>query len=144
MPTQAGYLDFLRNVVGIAAEALPNDSPYVSMTYGASVELVLHLLQRMPSTYTIAVYNLATHFLVSQCPDQEGQTIFNDLRVKFGLMNFTPGLIQASNDETTGQSWMIPDIFKKSNLRELDLMKTPWGRTYMEIAQIGFPMWGIS
>lgn len=143
-PTLEGYTDFLRNNVGIPLTALPVDSPYIEQTYKIALELVLTCLKQMPDTYTWAVYNLATHMLVCQCPDQDGQTYFKDLRTKFGTLNFTPGLIQESHDETTGQSWMVPDIFKKLNVRELAYLKTPWGQAYMGIAQMGFPLYGIS
>ena len=110
-PTLEGYTDFLRSNVAIPTSALPTDSPYIAQTYNIALELALTCLAYMPDVYAWAVYNLATHMLVCQCQDQTGQTYFADLRTKFGTLNFTPGLIQASNDESTGQSWMIPDVF---------------------------------
>lgn len=144
LPTLAGYEDFLRNMVEIPESALPLNSPYIEQTFLIAQELVLTDLQFLQDVYTWAVYNLACHFLVCQCPDQPNSTYFADLRKKFGTMNFTPGLIQESHDETTGQSWMVPDVFKRLNVRELAYLKTPWGQAYMGIAQMGYPLYGIS
>lgn len=143
-PTLEGYTDFLRNNVGIPVSALPADSAYIEQTYNIALELVLTCLKFLPDVYAWAVYNLACHILVCQCPDQTGQTFFSDLRTKFGTLNFTPGLIQSSTDQGTGQSWMVPDVFKRLNVRELAYLKTPWGQAYMGIAQMGYPIYGIS
>lgn len=145
-PTLAGYLQFLRDVVGVPVSALPDDSPYISLTFNAAIEIVWTPFTCMgfPDVYMQAVYNLAAHMLVCMAPDQTGSTFFADLRKKCGVNNFQPGLIQSSSDENTSQSWMIPDVFKKATLAELGYLKTPWGRDYMALAQRPFPEGGMS
>lgn len=144
-PTFEGFKDFVYNVMGVPLAALPADSPYLQLSYNVALETVNPSFACFgPHIYTQMVYNFGADFLVNYAPDQPGQTYFKDLREALGLNKFIPGLISASNDETTGQSWMIPDIFKEMNLSELELLKTPWGRFYLGWAQKYGPLWGLS
>ena len=56
----------------------------------------------------------------------------------------TVGLVNASSDESTSTSLLVPDVFKDMNIDDLALLTTPWGRTYAGLAQKVGSVWGIS
>lgn len=144
-PTFEGFKDFVYNSMVVPPAALPDTSPYLLLAYNVALETVNESFACFgPNIYTLMVYNFGGDFLVNYTPDQPGQTYFKDLREALGLNKFVPGLISESHDEATGQSWMIPDIFKEMNLSELELLKTPWGRFYLSQAQKYGRLWGIS
>ncbi len=103
-----------------------------------------------PSYYAWAVYNLAAHLLIMWAPDNPAlappnNTFFADLRDKYGLNSFTPGVIQASHDQGTGQAFIVPDFVKNMTMADLAYLKTPWGRAYMGLAQAYGPtIWGLT
>lgn len=140
-----GFTDFLRNVVGIPTAALPVDSPYIALAYNVAVENVYWLIDCVaPYSYEACVYNFGTNFLINICPDTPPSTYFADLRTKFNLLTFTVGPVDSTHDESTGETMFVPDFYKNLNLAELGLLKTPWGRTYLAIAQQMGTNWGIS
>lgn len=144
-PTLDAYLDFLRTAVGIPVSALPDDSPWIATTYNASLELVYSDLAFLaPTLYSIAVYNLATAFLVDWASDVPPSTYFADARIKFGTGNFIPGLIINTGDESDNVAIMIPDSLKQLSLANLQQLKTPWGRAYLGIVQMIGNIWGLS
>jgi len=98
-----------------------------------------------PSYYAWAVYNLAGHFLIMFAQDTPPSTYFADLRDKYGMNTFVPGVIQASHDQGTGQAFIVPDFVKNMTLADLGYLKTPWGRFYMGLAQAYGPtIWGLT
>lgn len=148
-PTLAGYLAFLRDIVQIPVSVLPDNSPYIDASYNLAVELVYCPLQTVGSgfIYVQCVYNLATDILVNIAMDQPGQTppdYWAQIREKYGINTFVAGVIQASNDESTGQSMVVPDAFKQLTIANLQNLKTPWGRTYLGFAQSWGADWGLS
>ena len=151
-PTIAGYLDFLRNSVGIPVNALPNDSPWIGATFDFALKTVNMDLQVVtggsdayPSYYAIAVYNFGTAMLIEWAPDQTGSTYFAVLREKFKIFTFIAGVISSSSDESTSQSIDVADAFKGLTIGDLQLLKTPWGRAYLAMAQNAGPtIWGLS
>jgi len=70
---------------------------------------------------------------------------FVDVRKGLGLNTFTVGVVSSASDQGTSAGLIVPDFFKTLTLLDLDLMKTPWGRTYLELAQLSGPnVWGLS
>jgi hypothetical protein len=156
MVTLAGYQAFLTNYVQIPTYALPSNSPSILMTLAiseATVNPLLKIANGSPNTrlgytgdglYEIAVYNLATDFLINFAQDQPGQDYFAKLRKSFTINDFVPGLISASADETTSESLLQQDYMKTLTLSDIQRMKTPYGRRYLEIAQSFGTLWGLS
>lgn len=134
-PTLAGYLVFIRDVMGITAAVVPDDSPYIPASYDLAIEIVNCALRSMPAVYEQAVYNFAGDTLVNIAPEQAGQTVLASLRTKAGINTFVGGVIQASGDEATNQSMVVPDAAKMFTMMNLQQLKTPWGRQYMALAQ---------
>jgi hypothetical protein len=151
-PTVAGYLLFIRNWMKITTEQLPDDSLYIPASLNFAKMVVNRKMQVVPSPdpaypnlYTIAVYNLAGDRLVNFATDQEGETVFADLRSKCNLSGFVSGVISASSDETTSQSLVVAKAMETLTFFDLQTMKTPWGRAYMGFAQqMGPTDWGMS
>ena len=145
-PTPAGFLDFLRNVVGIPVLALPDSAPVINVAYSLALVLVNPLAAAINTTlYALMVYNLGTANIISFAPDQVGFTTFADLRMKFGMGgSFQPGIIQSTSDSGTSSSFMIPDALKSLTIADLRLLKTPWGQAYLALAQQFGTDWGVT
>ena len=151
-PTVAGYLAFLRDSVGIPTAALPDDSPWIGATFDFALKTVNMDLQVVdggspayPSYYAIAVYNFGMAMLVEWAPDQSGQTYFAALRDRFKIFSFIAGAISSSSDNGTSQSIDVADAFKGLTIADLQMLKTPWGRAYLGMAQNAGPtIWGLS
>jgi uncharacterized protein YciU (UPF0263 family) len=149
-PTLVGYLRWIRNIMDVPIEVLPNNSPYIEMSYDISLEIVnMYLDIASPILYTQAVYNLGGDYLVNMAQDNPDlpppdNTYWADLRKAFGSNSFVPGLINATNDEDTSAALLTPLGLQNLTIMDLQTLKTPWGRVYMGIAQSVGSMWGIS
>lgn len=144
-PTLAGFLVFIRVNMGINTTVLPDSSVFISQSYDIAIELVNDQINTIsPTLYTNAVYNLAADNLLNYAQDQTGQTFFADVRSGYGINSFVAGVIQSSADESTSESMLVPDFFKKMTLANLQNLKTPYGRAYLQIAQSVGPLWGLS
>jgi hypothetical protein len=84
--------------------------------------------------YVMAVYNLALHIWVVQGDDLPGQTFFSNTRTSMKLLEFTGGVVQSSNDETTGNTLAVVEGYKTLPIYALDYHKTPWGIKYLAYA----------
>lgn len=156
MVTLAGYQTFLNNYVKIPTYALPSNSPSILMTLAiaeATVNPAICIANGSPNSslgytgdglYQLAVYNLATDFLINFAQDQPGQDYFTQLRKSFTINDFVPGVISASNDESTGETLLTPEFMSQFTLSDLQRLKTPYGRRYLEIAQSFGTAWGLS
>ena len=150
-PSLTGYLTFIRDVMGISTAALPDANTAIAMTYNLSVNLVNPALQSVPnadstqpSVYAVAVYNLGGDFLVNFAQDTAPSMYFTTLRTQLGLNSFTAGVINSSSDEGTSQSMSTPKAFDELTISDLQRLKTPWGRTYLGIAQAYGSLWGLT
>lgn len=144
-PTFEGFKSFVYGVMGVPVAALPDNSPSLVVAYAVALETVnCSFAAVAPYVYELMVYNFGGDFLVNFAPDQPNSTYFKDLRASLGLNSFVAGVIESSHDETTGQSILVPDIFKEMNLSEVQLLKTPWGRAYLGWAQKYGQLWGLS
>lgn len=145
-PTQAGFSDFIFNVMEVPAAALPADSPSIAAAYQIALATVNQALQcAVPMIYALAVYNLGADNLVNWCTDQPGQCYFKGLRKDFKILDFVPGVVSATSDEGSSASLEVPEAFKTLTIGDLQNLKTPWGRQYLAIAQkYGPTIWGLS
>lgn len=98
-----------------------------------------------PTLYTLAVYNLAADRLINFAPDQPNQTFFKDLRKDLRIADVSVGVVSGSSDESTSTSILNPEAMKNFTLQDLQTLKTPYGRTYMGLAQAyGSTIWGLT
>ena len=154
-PTAAGFLAFVRTVMAITTEQLPDASPVIAMAFAISLEIVnLQINCASPLLYTLAVYNLAGHNVIVFAPDQPDappvpgsdppQPYFAFTRKELKVNAWTPGVVTSTSDEGTSVSLLNPDFMKTFGMKDMTLLKTPWGRQYMEFAQRIGPLWGLS
>lgn len=144
-PTLEGFIVFLRAEAGIPATTLPDCSRSVGVGFANALEIVNRQIQvASPLLYTEAVYNLATDYVINWARDQVGSTYFTDLRKSLNISAFTAGVIQATADEGTSESMLVPEFFKNLTLADLQNLKTDYGRAYLAIAQRAGALWGLS
>ena len=143
-PTIEGFKTFIYDYVGIPVAALPDVSPAIQAAYDLSIETVNLLLTVAQLSYTSAVYNLGTDLLINYAQDIPPSTFFADTRATYKINSFAPGVVTSASDNGTSTSLMVPDFFKELTLSDLQHLKTPWGRTYLAIAQKTGTLWGVS
>ncbi|ECX4355183.1 hypothetical protein F6F96_01385 [Salmonella enterica] len=141
MPELAGFILFIRNTMGVNADALADDDPAVSLSWSMSLDWVNRQIACIsPVLYSQAVYNLAASFLLNFGP----KVAFGPVREKLGINNFTAGVISASSDESTSQTRVVSDALKNLSLADLQQLKDPYGRWYLAIAQQYGDLWGLT
>ena len=129
---------------------LPNNSPYIEISYDLAVEIVNWYLNcASPIVYTQCVYNLGGDYLVNMAQDNPNlpppyNTYWTDLRQSLGVNSFIPGLVNAANDEDTSAAILTPLGLQNLTLMDLQNLKTPWGRVYLGLAQSVGSMWGLT
>ena len=145
-PSLADYLVFVRNYMAIAPRFLPDNSVWIEASYDVAIEKVnLALAAASPLIYTLAVYNYAGDRLINFALDQPGECFFVDLRKAYGLTTLISGLVQAASDNGTSQSFLNPEWAKEMTLTNLEMTRTPYGRTYLGFAQeYGRSGWGLT
>lgn len=160
-PTLADFVLFVRNVMRINAKYLPDGSPYFAYAFAVALAIVNPALRCIPipqfdaanvalntggfSIYSDCVYNLAAHNLLEYAPDQPGFTYFAKLRKKLNMAGFVSGVVQSSGDEGTNVTMVVQDAAKAFTLLNLQQAKTPYGRTYLGLAQSWGPtIWGLT
>lgn len=144
-PTQAGFTAFLRSGNGpeIAPEYLPDNSPDIVDAYAVALAWVARELCQSPM-YALAIYNFGADWLINYATDQPGRKFFTDARVNYNISLFVPGVTASSGDTGTSQSRLNPEFMKHLTMGDLQTIKTPFGRAYMNIAQQYGSIWGIS
>lgn len=169
-PNLADYLGFLRGVVGLPASylGLANnnvidaatgaviDSAFAQVTsnplisqFQLSLNIALDIVNDQlnfasPDIYTLAVYNLAADRLINFGMDPQGQTVFADARKSYNVFNSQLGIVVSASDNGTSSAWEVPDFIKNMTLQNLQMLKTPWGRTYLGFAEAVGTNWGLS
>lgn len=152
-PTLAGFLLWVRGVMGVPVSVLPDDAPVLAYAYETALAVTNLWLAGMPGPiYKYAVYNLGGDNLVNFAPDNpdaspppaNAKTYWADLRKSFGINNFTAGVVQSTNDQGTGSSYEIIKGAETFTLSDLQHLKTPWGRQYLAWAMQWGTLWGLS
>lgn len=144
-PNTTDLYTFLTTIAGVPVAALPSNSPYLAWALSYAEEKTLLVLYAIGQDYyCFAVYLLATSFLINWCPDQPGQTFFQQLRASWNLTGFVGGTIQSSADESTSESLLAPDFLKGLTLGQLQALKDPYGRQWLSMQADNGPIWGIS
>lgn len=159
-PTQAtlaGFTAFVRDQMGVGVAVLPDDSGWLAFSYGIALEVVSLTLASVSAVmYVQAVYNLAGDNLLNFAQDapnapavaaadnKDRLPYFAYLRQKWKLLDFVAGVVQSSGDETTNVSLVVQEAAKDFKLSDLQNLKTPYGRVYLQIVQRMGPVWGLS
>lgn len=148
-PTQAGFISFIRNGMGVPQSALPDNSIYIVWAYNAALDTVDPKIAAIPGYfYTAAVYNLGGDFLINWAQDVPNVTTppgyWENLRTKFKIVPFTAGVIASTSDESTSENLEVINAAKDFLLSDLQNLKTPYGRAYVAIAMRQGSLWGIS
>ncbi len=165
-PTLAGFLVFVRNIMGINAATLPDNSVFLSMSLAVALGIVNPQLRAacipqsdgaqvalnplipgvgVMTVYDMAVYYLAGDNLINFAQDQPGKCVFTDMRKDLNILGFVSGIVSASSDESTSVSLVVQEAAAHFTLANIQNLKTPWGRTYLGLAQsYGPSTWGIS
>lgn len=137
----SGFIAFVRTDMGVTADQVPDDSPSLALAYGGSEEWVnREIAMVMPNLYAVAVYNLAASFLINY----GSESVFEDVRKKLNLNNFSAGVISGASDNATSSQKLVPDFFKDLSLSDLQMLQDPYGRRYLMIAQQFGSLWGLS
>lgn len=144
-PNLTDFTTFLQTVVGIDPLYLPTTSPIIGYAFNVAMSVADLTMANLPSNlYALAVYNLGADRVINFAQDQTNRTFFFDLRQTFGINTFVPGVIASSGNAPTSQSTLNPEFMKTLTMGDLQALKTPYGREYMNFAmQIG-SLWGVS
>lgn len=142
----ASWLNGIATVVTTAPHAIrPGDSLLVSgispFTYDGSVTAAVI------STPTAVGYGLVPNPgpAVIMSGAIVAEQYFANARKHFNMDAFVPGVIASSGDLSTSASIDNPEFLKGLTLFDLQFLKTPWGRTYLSLAQAYGPnIWGLT
>ena len=96
-----------------------------------------------------------THFTYSLQPNPGAATplanasaveqFFLNARKAYKINAFVPGVVTSTNDLSTSVGLLNPDFMKNFTLQDLQLLKTPFGRAYLQVAMdYGPSLWGVS
>jgi hypothetical protein len=163
-PTLSDFLAFAigpNSTMRIPSVALPPGSPWPGISLGIALSLVNPALQSMPipqfdaanvqintggfSIYSQCVYYLAADTLLNITPDVQGQEYFAKIRKENNLTGFTSGVVSAAGDDSSNVSIVVQDAAKAFTLANIQQLKTPFGRQYLQLAQsFGPSTWGIT
>lgn len=148
-PTYNGFVTWVTAVMQVPSNAMP-DANTLEAAYCQALNLAYSDLASVPSNcsnitiYTMAVYNLGGAILVEYAQDNPGSTFWSDLRSQLRINDFVPGLVNQAHDQGTGEGMYILPIFSGLTLLGLQLLKTPWGRAYLQFAGQWGPIWGLT
>ena len=111
------------------------NSPWVTWAYNQALALTLFIPTVAGLSYTTALYNGAGHILLTITPDQTGQTFVQDQVKAYGLLAPSSGVISASSDQGTANSFTVPEQFTNFTVEDLNFFRTPYGRTFLAYHQ---------
>lgn len=80
-------------------------------------------------------YELPTNPGAETTPGFFGFLFFAVCRQKFNLLSYTAGPVSSTGDQGTQTSLVVPEWLTNATLATQGLLKTPWGRAYLEYAQ---------
>ena len=155
-PNVTDYTTFLQEDVGIPQGILTASANAIAVSLSVAVATVTPDLAAgscaspvtglvAVSFYVLACYNLGADRLFNLAPNPPNQTFFSDQREKMRLLEPAVGIVTTASDQGTAGSLMNPEQLRRLTLADLQTLKTPWGRTYLGIAQsYGPTLWGLS
>lgn len=153
-PNITDYTAFIRGTMGINSTILPDNAAVIQFSLAIAIDIVSLDLYIIPDIYALAVYNLAGDRLLNFAQDLPGaapvpgsdppMAFFAYARYSYKINSFVAGVVQEAHDETTGETLKINDV-QQLSLMDLQNLRTPFGRAYLQFAQmIGPTIWGLS
>lgn len=157
MPTIAGFITFLRGV-GITTAVLPDNSVWIGYAFDVAMAIVNQALTQVAvgaagaTIYTMAVYNLATSNVVNFAQDVPDAPLvpgsrfpyFENLRSTWNIKSFVSGVLNSVSDEGTSSGWVVPKPAEDFTLADLQYLKDPYGRAYLQLAQRFGTLWNVA
>jgi hypothetical protein len=143
-PTTSTFLTFIRSVMEIPVDYLPDNDPTIVTAFSVAYSMVNVYIRADVTLYTLAVHNLAADLLINFAVDQQGRTFFRDLRKALKLHQFIPGALGSVGDQGTFNNYATPEAMRQFTLSDLQRLKTPYGQRYLQIAQSVGSLWGLS
>ena len=140
-PSTPNLTDFYTFVTaqGVPTADLPSDSEWLQYAFNWAMDLTICAPGMPGYEYTRTVYNGGMDRLLWIAQDLSGQTFFADQRAAYGILQFKPGVVMASGDESTSQTLVVPDWYRTIPLVIQELLKTPWGRQWVGYQQMYGP-----
>jgi hypothetical protein len=142
---------FVTNVMAVPTNALASpvvSDPNVITAFAVAMDTVSKWLQWNPYAgslyYNLAVYNFAADYLINWAIDPMCVTFWEDARKKLNITGFVGGIVSSTADESTSTSLDVSEKTADMTMFDLQLMKTPYGRAYLAIAQKIGTVWGLS
>jgi hypothetical protein len=148
-PTFSGFIAWVQTIMGVPAADMPTTT-ILQTTYDEALNLAYNGLQTVPSqptspsVYATAVYNLGGALLVEMAQDVPPSTYWNDLRKKLNINAFSFGIISSASDQGTSETLTLPAQVQGMTLFDLQLAKSPWGRTYLMLAGSWGAIWDMT
>lgn len=167
-PTLAGFIAWVRAVMGVGTDVLPDNDPVLPFALAVAMGVANPALMCAPipsmdaagvtlnaggyNVYVLAVYNLGGDNLVNfaqDAPDappyKDGLPFWAYMRKQFNVDGFVSGVIQSTGDQATSASFVVQKAAEDFTLANLQNLKTPWGRRYLAFAQsYGPTVWGLT
>lgn len=140
-PTTPNLADFTTYATnqGVVASYTTSTSDYFEWAFNRAMNQALCAPSMAVIEYILAVYNLGTDRFVRLAMDDGDGTFYSTQRATFNILDFRPGVVMASGDESTSQTLVVPDYYKELPMWGQELLKTPWGREYIAYAQMYGP-----
>jgi hypothetical protein len=143
--------------MGLTTAQLPDSSPYFCDAFGVATDLVSRRIQAAsPRIYMLCVYNLGGSNLINFAQDPLGApsvgsntageplTFFNYWRWKWNILGPVSGVVSSAGDQGSATSLEVPQSLKDLTLNDLQKLKDPYGRVYLQYAQAQGSLWGVS
>lgn len=155
-PTQAGFLTFIRNSMGISSTVLPDNSDVIATAFQVAMDLTNIIINQVsPIQYTLAVYNLGGSNVINYAQDvtppvpyktlnETSYTYFDYFRALWKINDFVTGVVESTSDVSTSVSLKVQPALGELTLADLNTLKDPYGRRYLGIAQQFGTLWGLS
>ena len=143
-PSVTDFQVWAAATMGLTTTVIPSNDPGYSFAFQVAQDLVPYDLMAIPDIYTLCVYNYAGSLLLQNQQDQAGQTFFANARTAYGINSFVAGVINGSNDVSTGQTLSVGKGLQNLDLNSLQLLKDPYGRQALTYMQMIGTLWGLS
>lgn len=147
-PNQDGFTAFLNNTLPTIPDGgvvLPSMDVRDTALCEALETVNDYICMVAPRQYVEAVYNLAADRAVYLANDAPNQTYFKDLRESFRTSSPSLGVVSSASNQATSMGQINPKTLQELTLAELQYLKSPYGRRYIQIAQTyGDALFGVS
>ena len=145
-PTFTGFLNFIRNNVGVPVDAIADDNETLQCVYASALEWVPTGLglECLPVIYRNTVYNLGTSFLLRYADDTPPSTYFADMRDKLGIGRAAAGIMTSAADQGTSGSTVIGEAMSNLSLADLMMMQDPYGEAALAVLMEMGSHWGMT